>query len=305
MKSPQAKRISLRFLSAAVVAVAACSRESAPPASDSALSRDLALAGQQTQTPPTFKDTSVAPAPEPQRIKTRPTTVEREPTPKANTRRPNSPEPKPQQVAQAPTPPPQPAPVQTVPVPAPISVPGPAVSKAEIGAGSSAGLTSGSKVCSGTNMPGDKMVATLNEAIIGTNGAVLPAGSAVVLEVAQVPPADSPDNATVSFRVRSVVVNDKTYNVDATVSPTGQLEKTKVSDPNQGTDKTKVVGGAIAGAILGQMIGHNTKGTIIGAATGAAAGAAASHIGGTKWQACLPAGAPLRLTLNSPLVISS
>jgi len=305
MKSPLARKPSLRFLSAALIAAAACSREASKSASDSALSRDLALAGQQTQAAPTFQDTTVAPAPEPQRVKTRPTTVEHEPTPKANTRQPKKPEPRPQQQAPAPTPPPQPAPTQVTPVPAPISVPGPVVAKAEIGAGSSAGLTSGSKVCSGTNMPGDKMVATLNEAITGTNGAVLPAGSAVVLEVAQVPPADNPDNATVSFRVRSVVVNDKTYNVDATVSPTGQLEKTKVSDPNQGTDKTKVIGGAIAGAILGQMIGHNTKGTIIGAAGGAAAGAAASHIGGTKWQACLPAGAPLRLTLNSPLVISS
>jgi hypothetical protein len=305
MKSPLAKNISLGLLSAAVVALAACGRENAKPASDSALARDLALAGQQTAAAPTFQDTSVAPVPEPQRIQTKPTTVEHEPTPKARTRQPRKPEPRPQQTAPAPTPPPQPAPVQQAPVPAPISMPGPVVAKAEIGAGTNAGLTSGSKVCSGTNLPGDKMVATLNEAVMGTNGAVLPAGSAVVLEVAQMPPADNPDNATVSFRVRSVVVNDRTYNVDATVSPTGQLEKTKVSDPNQGTDKTKVIGGAIAGAILGQMIGHNTKGTIIGAATGAAAGAAASHVGGTTWQACLPAGAPLRLTLYAPLVISS
>jgi len=306
MNSPLAKKISLRFLSASIIAVAACSRDNAKPSTDSALSRDLALAGQQTQVaPPTFQDTSVAPAPEPKHVETRPATVAHEPTPTARVRQPRNPEPRPRQTTPTPTPPPQPAPVQTAPVPAPISVPGPVGAKAEIGAGSGAGLTSGSRVCSGTNMPGDKMVATLNEAIVGTNGAVLPAGSAVVLEVAQVPPADSPENAQVTFRVRSVVVNDKTYNVDATVTPTGQLEKTKVSDPNQGTDKTKVIGGAIAGAILGQMIGHNAKGTIIGAAAGGAAGAAASHVGGSRWQACLPAGAPLRLTLNSPLVLSS
>src|SRR5262249_43093810 len=150
---------------------------------------------------------------------------------------PRTPEPRPQQTTQAPTsPPPQPTPVQAVPVPAPISVPVAAVAKAEISAGTSAGLTSGAKVCSGSNMPGDKVVATLNEAVMGTNGAMIPAGSAVVLEVASVPPADSPENAQVSFRVRSVVVNDKTYNIDATVTPTGQLEKTKVSDPNAGTD---------------------------------------------------------------------
>jgi len=306
MKSPSAKKLSLRLLSAAVVALAACSRDGAgKPSSDSALARDLALAGQQTQVAaPTFQDTSVAPAPEPERIKTKPVKVEHDPAPKAQTRQPRKPEPRPQQETPVQAPPPQPTPVQSAPVPAPIALPGP-VARAEIGAGTGAGLTSGSKVCSGVNMPGDKMVATLNEAVTGTNGAFIPAGSAVVLEVASVPPADSPENAQVAFRVRSIVVNDKTYNVDATVTPTGQLEKTKVADPNGGTDKTKVVGGAIAGAILGQMIGHSTKGTIIGAATGAAAGAAASHAGGSKWQACLPAGASLRLTLNSPLVISS
>ena len=252
MKSPSAKKLSLRFLSAAVVALAACSRESAKnPASDSALARDLALAGQQTQAAPTFQDTSVAPAPEPERIKTKPAKVEREPTPTARTRQPITPAPRPQQETPTQAPPPQPAPVQTAPVPAPISIPGPVVAKAEIGAGTGAGLTSGSKVCSGTNMPGDKMVATLNEAVTGTNGALIPAGSAVVLEVASVPPADSPENAQVAFRVRSIVVNDKTYTVDATVTPTGQLEKTKVTDPNAGTDKTKVVGGARTDVLSG------------------------------------------------------
>ena len=81
-------------------------------------------------------------------------------------------------------------------------------------------MTSGSKVCSVTNMPGDKFVATLNEAVTGTNGAVIPAGSAVVLEVASVSPAANAEEAHVALRVRAVVVNDKTYMVDASVTPT-------------------------------------------------------------------------------------
>ena len=93
MTSPLARKSSLRFLSALGIALAACGRESAKPASDSALSRDLALAGQQTQAAPTFKDTIVAPAPEPERIKTRPVTVEHEPTPKARVRQPRAPQP--------------------------------------------------------------------------------------------------------------------------------------------------------------------------------------------------------------------
>ena len=51
------------------------------------------------------------------------------------------------------------------------------------------------------------------------------------------------------------------------------------------------------------MIGHNTKGTVIGAAAGAATGAAVAKAG-EKYEGCLPAGAPLRLTLNAPLVMS-
>jgi uncharacterized protein YcfJ len=165
-------------------------------------------------------------------------------------------------------------------------------------------LTSGSKVCSNTNLPGDKLVATLNEAVTGTNGAMIPAGSTVVLEVTSVTGGENAESARIAFRVRSVVVNDKTYNVDANVTPMAPFEKSKVADDDPNADKKKVIGGAIAGAILGQMIGHNTKGTVIGAAAGAAAGAAVAK-SGEKWQACLPAGAPLRLTLNAPLVISS
>jgi hypothetical protein len=51
------------------------------------------------------------------------------------------------------------------------------------------------------------------------------------------------------------------------------------------------------------MIGHSTKGTVIGAATGAAAGAAVAKTG-EKWEACLPAGSALRLTLTSPLIVT-
>jgi hypothetical protein len=304
MKSTLAKAASLRALSVAVCVLAACSRDAATSraTADSALARDLALAGQQTSVAPTFQDTTVAPAPAPAPVKREPTAVEHNPAPRPRpTERHTEPT---HHVAQTPPPQPQPTPVSPVPTPAPISIPGPSVARAEIGAGSTAGLTSGTKVCSATNLPGDKIVATLNEAITGTNGAVIPAGSTVVLEVASVNGGDNSDAAQLVFRVRSVVVNDKTYNVDAKVVPTAPLEKSKVSDPNATSDKTKVIGGAIAGAILGQMIGHNTKGTLIGAAAGAATGAAVAK-SGEKWQACLPAGAPLRLTLNAPLVISS
>lgn len=151
-------------------------------------------------------------------------------------------------------------------------------------------------------MVGDKLAATLDGPITGTHGAELPAGSTVVLEVASVQSGDKAENAQITFRVRSIVVNDKTYTVSADVLPTSALDRTKVQGADPNADKKKVIGGAIAGAILGQMIGHNTKGTLIGAAAGAATGAAVSKAG-EKWEGCLPAGAHIRLKLNSPLVL--
>ncbi len=283
------------------VALSACRGGDSKNLADSTLSKDLALAGQQTTQPTTFKDTVQSPAPTPAAVATKaPPEPVRTPTKKPQPKK----EP-PQVVAQAPVqappPAPAPAPVQQAPTPAPAPAPTPAT----IGAGTGIALTGGSKVCSGTNMPGDKLVATVASTVTGSNGAVIPAGSNVVLEVAAVQPGDNAENAKLLLRVRSLIVNDKTYNVDGEVSLLSPLDKTKVNNGDN-DQKKKVIGGAIAGAILGQMIGHNTKGTVIGAATGAAAGAAVSKAGEKEqWQACLPAGAPMRITLNSPLVLTT
>jgi hypothetical protein len=158
-------------------------------------------------------------------------------------------------------------------------------------------------VCTNTNRPGDKLVATVNSAITGSNGAVIPAGTPVVLEVASVTEGNSADGAQITFRVRSVVIDEKIYDAAADVTSLGTLEKTKVAKLDPNGDKKKVIGGAIAGAILGQMMGRNTKSTVIGAAAGAAAGAAVAKAG-EKWEGCLPQGSPMRLTLNAPIVIS-
>jgi hypothetical protein len=305
MTTPMALATRVRALRAASIAVvlltiAACAdKAKTRAAADSVLASDLALAGQQTANP-TFQDTAVAPAPKPASV------APKEPPAPVRTRTAERPRTKrPTPVAQAPAPQPTPAPiVQPPPI---VAAPAPAAAPivASIGTGAGGTLTSGSKVCSSTNLPGDKIVATLNSEITGSNGAVIPAGSTVVLEIASVTPGQSAETAQMQLRVRSVIVNDKTYNVDASITPTTPMEKSKVAGDDPNADKKKVIGGAIAGAILGQMIGHNTKGTVIGAAAGAAAGAAVAKSGGEKWQACLPAGASLRLTLNAPLVISS
>lgn len=285
-------RLRLVVLGTAVVAAAACSGKDAQrAAADSSLARDLALASAQPANP-MFQDTAIAPTPEPKpaaRSTETPAPVKRRPQPK-----PVTPPPRHVVQQQAPAPEPTPAPVATAPAPEP------ARAVAEIGSGTGIGVTSGSKVCSSA-LPGEKLVATLNDPVSGSNGANLPAGSTAVLEVASV--SGEGENATINLRVRAIVVGDKTYNVSANVASDAAMVRTKVENPDGNADKKKVIGGAIAGAILGQIIGHNTKGTVIGAAAGAATGAAVAKAG-EKWESCLPAGAQLRLTLNSPLIMS-
>lgn len=267
-------------------------------ATDSALARDLALASQQPSAQPTFQDTAVAPTPKPAPAK------ETAPVPQPKTRSPRRPEPR-AEVPRPVSPPPstqapvvQPIPVAQAPAPAPAAAP----ARGEIGVGTGFGLTSGAKVCTNTNHPGDKIVATLNSAVTGSNGAVIPAGSTIVLEVASTNSGQNGDGAQIAFRIRSLVINDKTYDVNGDVATVSPLEKTKVANADPNAEKKKVVGGAIAGAILGQMIGHNTKGTIIGAAAGAATGAAISR-SGESYEGCLPAGSALHITLNSPILM--
>lgn len=279
------------LLSVFVVA-AACSSDSARKAqTDSTLARDLALASSQPAQP-TFQDTAIAPAPvqagrakaPPELVKTHVATKRTPPARKP------APTPTPQPVEA-----PAPAPVATIPAPTPAPAP-----VASIGAGTGIDVTSGSRICT-TALPGEKFVATLNGSVTGSNGATLPSGSTAVLEVASRSGTD--EDATIHFRVKAIVVGDKTYPVSANVQPEAALERTKIQNADGNADKKKVIGGAIAGAILGQLIGHNTKGTVIGAAAGAATGAAVAKAG-EKFEGCLPAGAQLRLTLTSPLVIS-
>lgn len=260
---------------------------------DSVLSHDLALANQAATPQPTFEDTalsSAAKAPAPKSAAEKPP----RPTPsrsEARRERHISPVESPSDAT------PHPVPAAPMPSPAPV----PAASK-EIGSGTGFSVTSGGKVCTATNRPGDKIVATIDAPITGSNGALIPAGSKAVLEVASVTPGDSPENAQIAFRVRSIYVNDVSYNVDGSVTSSTPLEKVQVANPDANADKKKVIGGAIAGAILGQILGHSTKSTVIGAAAGAGAGAVAAKAT-QKYEACLPPGSSLHVTLAQALTM--
>lgn len=278
-------------LAGAFLLAAACSDKRRTADSDSVLARDLQLATQVTAQP-TFQDTALnSPAsnvkPEKPVERQAPSRPRRRPPPEKETRVAEAPR------AQAPT-------TVPAPVPSPSPAPLPAPSK-EIGAGTGIGMTSSGRVCTDSNRVGDKMIATIDSPITGTNGATIPAGSKVVLEIASVTPAQPAEQTQIVFRVRALYINDVTYNMSGDVLPQTGLQREKVAgDPNG--DKKKVIGGAIAGAILGQILGHNTKGTVIGAATGAAAGAVAAKAS-EKYQACLPEGARLHMTLGQAVAL--
>lgn len=292
---PSITRPTLLRLSAAALAIfaAACSDRPKTSDVDADLAHDLALSNQ-VAAQPAFKDTALAPSPSPVRTAGEPV-VHRAPS------RERVPEPRPRRERPAPA-----AEQRQAPAPEPASAPAPAAAPAtaQIGAGTMVGLTTGGRVCTQTNRPGDKIVATVNTPVVGQNGAVIPAGSSVVLEVASVDAGSSPESGSIQLRVRSVDIDGVSYPASGDVVTPSGLQKTAVAGSGHPVDKTKVIGGAIAGAIIGRILGHDTKGTVIGAATGAAAGAVASRAE-TQYEGCLPSGTTLRMTLGEPLVLTA
>lgn len=152
-----------------------------------------------------------------------------------------------------------------------------------------------SGICSLANRPGDRIVATLGREIVSPDGARLPAGTPILVEMAT--PSMPGD---FSFRVKAVQVNGELIPIDGTVVASGETTSRRVS---KGGDQGKVVTGAIAGAILGRILGGGTKGAVIGAASGAAAGTVAAARN-SETERCLPEGATLTVTLSAPLVLA-
>jgi glycine zipper 2TM protein len=280
------------LMPAAALLLAVGCRDRAPaPAADSSLAQDLALAQRAGSGPVVFNDapiganTPAAPAPAAPTRRNEPPTVSA-PRPKPTPRRESPPAP----VERTPR-----APVPTTTQPAPA----PAPANGIIGAGAQVGMTTNAKVCAASALAGDKFTAVVTEPTVGSNGAVIPAGAMVVIEVASVEHADPIESSRIQFRVRSLDVNGEARAVDGTVATLGSLEKVQTAS---GNDRTKVIGGAVAGAVLGRIFGGSTKSTVIGAAAGAAAGTAAAHVTRST-DACLPVGSALRLTLSREIVV--
>lgn len=268
------------------VAAACKGRDAAASADSAELARDIALANQ-TVAYPQFRDSAIAPEPEP---KPASQPIRRAPQRTAPAR-------EVQRVVVE-----RPRPAETVEAPVEQPAPPPAPRFRGINAGTSFGVSTKSPVCT-TNLPGDKIVATTMEAVRGENGAVIPAGTTIVLEVASVTPGDSPQAAQISLRVRSIDINEQPVTTEADVAIVSELERRELPR-DKGSDRRKVIGGAVAGAVIGQIMGRDTRSTVIGAAAGAAAGTAAA-MAGRKYDACLPAGSTVRITTSQQIAVGA
>ena len=261
-------------LSFALVA-GACSNKDDTAAADSALNRDIQLANRDTAAQPALTDVPAATATTPAPSASAPRTTTRTPTTTRTTPRTTTT-----------------ASGNTVTR----TAAGSAARVGTIPAGATLNLASGSKVCTNTHRVGERFNATLTSAVAGSNGAVIPAGATVAVEVTELKRSENAnDNVVMGFRVVSVNFGGRTYPVSATTS---YAQVNKVRNQPKSKDVQKVVGGAAIGAIAGQILGKSTKATVIGAAVGGAAGAGAAAAT-SNYEGCVNSGGRITATLNS------
>jgi hypothetical protein len=281
----------------AALAVAACTvkdnKSDSSLARDTALNRDLALAGQDTTTQPQLRDvpaspavTTPAPAPAPARATPRATTPAARPSTSGRTTTPAT-----TRTASGNT-------VTRNTTGSASSSAGGSVGT--IASGTSLALRSNARVCTNTYQPGQTFSATTTSAVTGSNGATIPAGATVQLEVTQLKRSENVnDKIVMEFAVKSVAFGGRTYQVNGSVA---NADVERVRNQPQSKDVQKVVGGAVLGAIAGQILGKSTKSTVVGAAAGAAAGAGVAA-GTANYEGCLPDGGNVTVTLNGPLQV--
>ena len=293
---PRTFRHATRLAVAGSLALAAACARRDDNAVDSTLNRDLAMAGQSVQPSFTPGDTALNPnarvkeTPKAAPVRTSPPRPAAQPQRSNPTRVATAPAPARETVVRQPAPEPTPSPVVESPAPASAGSRGSGL------AGTSLAMTTGARVCT-NNRPGDKLVARVGSSS-GPGAGSIPAGSTVVLEVANIEVNEAnPEQSRIIFRVRQISVGDVDYPGNgATIASDGGLEKVNTTPTS--SDTKKAAAGAVAGAILGQVFGHNTKSTVIGAAAGGVAGAVVGRAT-RKYEGCLPAGAPLHVTLSA------
>lgn len=202
---------------------------------------------------------------------------------------------------------PKPAPAKVAPAPAKSVAPAPAAPAAApapttgtIAAGTLMNASSESRVCTNIAKVGDRVNATLSDAVFGTNGVSVPAGATVTLRVSE---AKRGENGKEGIRLAFEPVSVSYAGTDYDISGTATVPNVEVVRAQSTGDQAKKVAiGAAAGAIVGQVLGKKTKPTVVGAAVGAAAGGAIAA-GTADWNGCLAQGGRVAITLAGPLTV--
>ena len=294
-------RLAAPFVLVAALSFGACSSSDSKTdtslAADTALNRDLALANRDSAAQPQLADVPATPAVETPEPAPRATA----PAPRPTTTRPATTRPR------ATTPAPA-APTSRTTASGNTETRNPAGSAAASGggavgtiaSGASLSLRSNSRVCTNTYTVGQTFTASVANSVEGTNGASIPSGATVTLEVTQLKRSENAnDKIIMEFAVRSVSFGGRTYPVSGTVAD-ANVERVRNQPKNK--DAQKVATGAAIGAIAGQILGKNTKSTVIGAAAGAAAGAGAAAAT-ANYEGCVPDGGSIAVNLTAPLQV--
>jgi hypothetical protein len=297
--SKYTRRLGAPFVMAAALAFSACtvsdSKSDTSLASDTALNRDLQMANRDSAAQPQLNDVPAtpaaeAPAPTPTPARTTPKPVATKPAPRPTTR-PATPEPTTRTTASGNT--------ETRNAPGSAAASG-GGAVGTIASGTSLSLRSNERVCTNTYTVGQTFSATVANSVSGTNGASIPSGATVTLEVTQLKRSENAnDKIIMEFAVRSVAFGGRTYPVTGTVA---SADVERVRNQPMSKDAQKVAAGAAIGAIAGQFLGKNTKSTIIGAAAGAAGGAATAAAT-ANYEGCVPDGGSIAVNLTAPLQV--
>lgn len=265
---------------AAALFVGACAKKDDTAATgDSALNRDLAMAGRDTAAQPALQDvpaagTAAAPAattPAPAAATPAPATSTKSTTTKSTTTTKTS------------------APASSSTTKTGGTSAGGTTAAARPSVASGTQLTfanAGETVCTDTKNVGDEFTMSLESPV----GAAT-TGTARFRVTESKPAHNSSERPVLSLSLVSMTLNGVTHSgggsVDANV---------KTMDASNSDDAKKVAAGAAVGAIAGRVLGKSTKATIGGAAAGAAAGAAVAAKTGDR-KGCLT-NAVVTLTSN-------
>jgi len=279
----------------------ACSdaKKSDALAEDTTLTRDLALANQDTVSKPELRDVPVV---------TEPAPAVTEPEPGPAPRRATTP------VVRKPvTRVTRPAPAEPAPETPAVQVT--ATGNTErvtergseqplgvVSSGSEISLAAGQRVCTNTNSIGDKFTAQIADPVMGANGTVIPVGATAIVSITSLTRSEKAgENIEIGLRVESISYAGKTYPVS---SETTYAQVDRVRAQSNGETARKVATGAAIGAVLGQILGGKTKSTVIGAGAGAAAGAVIANRN-ADYDGCVPSGGRITIRLTEPLTIQA